>query len=182
MIISVRVDCCAETWLEFSLTLIYQIENQVTIRHNIQSKRTVVKSTLLLFSVRIISSSHKLKKATLNPVEWWSLMLNHSFFSSWFFFLHNSIHFSTKLKSVEQNTLNKTSVENPLKKDFLFFGIFPCWHFIDLFVFFWRFLEHTDFSDSFSEQGYWTELKDLKDLYREEERPGLLELVGWSYF
>jgi len=33
--------------LELSLTLIYQIENQVTIRHNFQSKRTVVNSTLL---------------------------------------------------------------------------------------------------------------------------------------
>jgi len=65
MIISVRFDCCAETWSELSLILIYQIENQVTIRHNFQPKRTVVKSTLISltwFSVRITSSWHKLKK------------------------------------------------------------------------------------------------------------------------
>jgi len=47
MITIVRIDGCAETWLELSLILIYQIENQVAIRHNFQSKRTVVKSTLL---------------------------------------------------------------------------------------------------------------------------------------
>jgi len=40
MTISVRIDYCAETYLELSLILIYlhlSIENQVTLRHNFQS-------------------------------------------------------------------------------------------------------------------------------------------------
>jgi len=34
--------------------IIYQIENQVSLQHNFQSKRTVVKSTLLSLTINVI--------------------------------------------------------------------------------------------------------------------------------
>lgn len=50
------------------------------------------------------------------------------------------------------------------------------------FLFFdFRFLNKADFNDSFSDESYWKEVSELKNLYPEsDERPGLLELVGQS--
>jgi len=57
MILSVRIDCCAETWLEWyqnSLIYIYQKKSGFHNNTQLSVKRTVVKS-FTWFSVRLIS-------------------------------------------------------------------------------------------------------------------------------